>query len=356
MSAHVDPDALGAQSAFDEGDSNSASDRGSTVSLTWALEKHSAVIGLLLALLLTAAAAALFAPRLLEADSLLGILPLASVLGLVSVGQMLVVQQRGFDLSIPGSMGLCAAVVTKVADGDDGRLVVAVLAALVVGAVIGALNAMAVVALRITPIVATLAVNALATGAYFTYTSGRTVAAPSRLSRLAVDSTAGVPNVVLITALPVLVILLGLALTAYGRGFVASGIAPRAATVAAVRVRTHVAGAYVLAGLCYAVAAIALAGYLRVPGAQLGSTYLFASVAAVVMGGTSLAGGRGNVAGTVLAALFLTFLVQLLYSLGAPTSTQLIVQAGAIAVAALLGGGQLRLHRLAIRGRGGVVI
>ena len=94
----------------------------------------------------------------------------------------------------------------------------------------------------------------------------------------------------------------------------------------------HLVSSYVLAGICYAIAAIVLAGFLKTPGVFIGDTYLLPSVAAVVLGGTALTGGVGNVAASAVAALFLTQLGQLALSIGAPTAVQLLIQSGAIAV------------------------
>jgi len=87
---------------------------------------------------------------------------------------------------------------------------------------------------------------------------------------------------------------------------------------------------YCLAGLFYGVGAILLAGYVRTPGLSAGDTYLLPSIAAVVLGGTSPAGGAGTVVGTLGGALFLTQLQQVVFGAGASQSIQLVIQAAAI--------------------------
>ena len=92
--------------------------------------------------------------------------------------------------------------------------------------------------------------------------------------------------------------------------------------------------AYVAAALCYTAAGVLLAGYVSTPNIGSGDQYLLPAIAAVVVGGTAFTGGRGNIVGTAVAALFLSQLTQLVLSLGAPTATQLVIQAVVIAVAA----------------------
>jgi ribose transport system permease protein len=90
----------------------------------------------------------------------------------------------------------------------------------------------------------------------------------------------------------------------------------------------------VLGSLCFGFAAVLLIGYLGSATVRIGDDYLFPTIAAVVVGGTSFAGGRGSVIASAVAALFLTQLVQVLLTLGAPSSTQYLAQAVAIALAA----------------------
>jgi ribose transport system permease protein len=120
--------------------------------------------------------------------------------------------------------------------------------------------------------------------------------------------------------------------TSFGRRFVAIGTSAPAANAAGFRVRRYQTWTYVVAGLLYAIAGILVAGYLSTPGLSAGDLYLLPSVAAVVLGGTSLAGGSGSVVATGAGALFLTQLQQVVFGAGAPASVQLLIQGGAIGV------------------------
>jgi ribose transport system permease protein len=110
------------------------------------------------------------------------------------------------------------------------------------------------------------------------------------------------------------------------------GTSARAARAAGLPVLSYTTLTYVVAALLYGTAGVLLAGYLRTPGLSAGDTYLLPSIAAVVLGGTSLAGGSGSVVATAGGALFLTQLQQVVFGAGAPSSVQLLIQAGAIAV------------------------
>ena len=120
--------------------------------------------------------------------------------------------------------------------------------------------------------------------------------------------------------------------TVVGRRFVAVGASPAAAHVAGVRVKAYRCSTYVLASLTYGAAGILVAGFLGTPGIGAGNDYLLPTIAAVVLGGTSLAGGTGSVVATAIGALFLTQLEQVVLGMGAPDSVQLIIQGSIIAL------------------------
>jgi ribose transport system permease protein len=275
----------------------------------------------------------ILAPGSLGASPMLSMLPFASVLALAAMGQALVVQQRGLDLSVAGSMSLAALVVTKVANQDDSKVVLAVVAALVAVAAGGALNGLVITKLGITPIVATLGVNALMLGAVESYSGGFPTGAAPALNTLALDRTAGLPNTLIVA-----VILMGLTAAAASRTLLGRRLAQVGTSTAALRLvggRTDllVVAAYAAAGLFYGFAGIIVAAYTQTPGIFVGDSYLLPSVAAVVLAGNALTGGQLKVASVGLAALFLTQLNQLVLSIGAPHSVQLLIQSGVLVVA-----------------------
>ncbi len=277
----------------------------------------------------------LVAPGTLQSASLYSMLPLAGTLAIAAAGQTLVVQQRGFDLSVPGTMSLTAMIAcTSAATGRDltvtlGLVVAAMLA-------VGLLNGLLVVRLAITPLVATLAANALVMGVVWTLSDGLPVAAPDTLAQFVRTTPLRLPTVILI-ALAVVAMLAGFQTRLVaGRNFLAAGASPAAARAAGIVTHRHVTAAYVVSSVCAGSAGVLLAGYAGTATVNLGDPYLLPAVAAVIVGGAPLRGGGGSVVATALAALFLTQLVQITLALGAPTSSQLLVQSLAIVLAVLL--------------------
>jgi ribose transport system permease protein len=208
---------------------------------------------------------------------------------------------------------------------------------IVTATVIGLVNGGLVTKFGITPLIATLAVNSLIVGATLSYTHGiPSAAAPDALQRFATSKLLGISTLAWVAVVVALALTAIVRSTVPGRRFVAVGANPAAARAAGVEVDRYVIAAYVAGSLCFATAAVLLIGYLGSATVRIGDDYLFPTIAAVVVGGTSFAGGRGNIVSSAVAALFLTQLVQMLLTLGAPSSTQYLAQAGAIAAAAAL--------------------
>ena len=288
--------------------------------------------GLWAALLALAIVSVLLAPGTLRSSSLHAMLPLAGALAIAAVGQTLVIQQRGFDLSVPGAM-----VVVSIVAGlsvADGRSVIstAVLCA-GVAVTVGLINGFLVTVVAITPIVATLAVNALLMGAVWTLSDGLPVAAPDGLVSFVRSTPLGVPAVVIVAVVITIALATYQSRTTFGFRFLCAGASPAASRAAAYSPRLQVVLGYVICACCAGVAGILLSGYAGTSTVDLGTPYLLPAVAAVIVGGTPLKGGGGSVFATALAALFVTQLVQVTLALGAPTSSQLLVQSVAIVLA-----------------------
>ncbi|MEQ1736029.1 MAG: ABC transporter permease [Rhodoglobus sp.] len=274
---------------------------------------------------------AVLAPSSVSSGAVLGMLPFASVLAIVGLGQMLVVQQGGIDLSVPGAVSLAIVVTSHQPNGDDGKFLPAVLTALLFAVIAGVLNGFLIGRLGLNAIIATLGTNALLFGAVLAISKGIPRTVTNIASSIARNLTFGVPNAVLFALTILLIVAVLLRKTVAGRRFEAIGASPAAARATGLRVRSHGLLAYVWAQLLYAVAGILLAGITLQPTAFQGNYYLLPSVAVVVLGGTSLLGGRGFPAATVVAALFLSQLDQFVLALGVPFAVRTLVQAAALA-------------------------
>ncbi|MFL5926236.1 MAG: ABC transporter permease [Gaiellaceae bacterium] len=288
------------------------------------------------ATLLLFVVSALFASSSLAKGTLLTMLPFASALAVASLGQTLVVMQGGIDLSVAGGFSLYVVIVTKYPAGDNHRLLPAIGIAFLAAIAAGALNGYLIGRMRLNPIVATLGTNALLFGAVLWYTAGIPTTTTARLSRIGNATWLGVPAPVYFAVVATIIVTVVVKLTAAGRRFEGVGANETAALTSGLRVKRHRSAAYVWAQILYCLGALLHAGIVNQPTAYEGNNYLLPSVAAVVLGGTSLLGGRGNLVATAIAALFLSQLDQFVLALGVGYATRTLVQAVALAVGVAL--------------------
>src|SRR6185312_13100600 len=268
--------------------------------------------------------------------TLLTMLPFASALAIASLGQTLVVMQGGIDLSVAGGFSLYVVIVTKYPAGDNSRLWAAIGIAVLAAIAAGLLNGFLIGRMRLNPIVATLGTNALLFGAVLWYSAGIPTTTTARLARVGGGTWLGIPAPVYFAVATTAIVAAVVKLTPAGRRFAGVGANETAARTAGLPVRRHRSAAYVWAQLLYCLAAILHAGIVNQPTAYEGNNYLLPTVAAVVLGGTSLLGGRGNIVATAFAALFLSQLDQFVLALGISYASRTLVQAAALAVGVAL--------------------
>ncbi len=276
------------------------------------------------------AACLLFAPSSVSSGALAGSLPFAAVIAIVGLGQLLVVQQGGFDLSVAGGVSLAVVISAHFPNGNDARLLPAVLLAVGCALAAGLANGILVGFVRLNAIIATIGVNALLYGAVFAVSGGVPRITTPLLSEIAGGEAFGIPNSVYFAIAALVVVSFVLKTTVVGRRFEAIGANPLAARTVGLHVRFHQMMAYVNSQLLCCLAGILLAGITREPTAFQGDSLLLPSVAVVVLGSTSLLGGRGFPVSTVVAAFFLNQLSQFALAVGVPYSAQTIIQALAL--------------------------
>jgi len=277
-----------------------------------------------------------FASSSVTRGTLLTMLPFASALAIASLGQTLVVMQGGIDLSVAGGFSLYVVIVTKYPAGDNSRLWAAIGIAVLAAIAAGLLNGFLIGRMRLNPIVATLGTNALLFGVVLWYTAGIPTTTTARLAKVGGGTWLGIPAPVYFAVAATAAVTAVVKLTPAGRRFEGVGANEIAARMAGLPVKRHRASAYVWAQLLYCLGAILHAGIVNQPTAYEGNNYLLPTVAAVVLGGTSLLGGRGNLVATALAALFLSQLDQFVLALGVSYATRTLVQAAALAVGVAL--------------------
>jgi ribose/xylose/arabinose/galactoside ABC-type transport system permease subunit len=274
----------------------------------------------------------LLEPRTVAPTVLLSMLPFAAILGVAAVGQHLVIQQRGFDLSVAGTISASAVLVTHLAGSGAGSLalVFAVLVTLIFGALAGLVNGLFVNRLGITPLVTTIGTNAVLLGITYWYSNGVPVSAHLYLISMAESRTLGLPNIAIVSLAIFVAAIFVLNNTPIGRFFVAVGVNPSAARSLAIPVDRYQILTYAVAGTFFAAGAILLSGVLTTPTLLSGTPYMLTTVAAVVVGGNPLNGDRCSLPATLIGALFLTYLGQLVVSMGFEQSVQNITQAAII--------------------------
>ncbi len=273
---------------------------------------------------------AIFAPSSLSWAGLSGSLPFAAIIAIVGLGQLLVVQQGGFDLSLPGAVSLAVVTATHEAHQDNNMLLYAVGLAFVFALAAGIINGILIAYFKLNAIIATIGMNALLYAGVFAVCGGTPSITTTLLAEIAGGETFHIPNSVYFALAALILASFILKKTIAGRRFEAIGANPLAAEASGLKVQIHQLMAYVYAQLLYCMAGVLIAGITREPTAFQGDSLLLPSVAVVVLGGTSLLGGRGFPISTVIAAFFLNQLSQFALAVGVPYSAQTIIQALAL--------------------------
>lgn len=287
------------------------------------------------ATILLFAVSPLVAPASLGYAPIVGMLPFAAVLAIAAVGQNLVIQQRGLDLSVPGMMAFGAVLASGLPQWHGWPPWLAIAAAVVLPGVAGLVNGIVVTRFGVMSLVATLGMNAILLGTVFAISNGTPAGAPPGLAEFAKGKLGPIPNAFVLAVIVVAVAGLVAHRLIVGRRLTAVGVSERAAAAIGLRVGVYQTAAYAIAGSAYGVAAVLYTGYVTTPPLFFGDVYLLPTVAAVVLGGTALTGGRAALIATGVAALFLTQLGQLLRSASLPEPLQLIAQAGVLLVVIL---------------------
>ncbi len=264
-------------------------------------------------------------------------LAMATFTVLVGVGQMFVITlvPGNVDLSLPANIGLASAIAMTVMNGSDALIGEGLLAALGCGLAIGIANYLLIRALKIPPIIATLSASFIIQSIDISYGRGLQIKPPPALADFANMQLLGIPVPALIVLLFTLAAGFVLQRTVYGRWVLAVGQNMRAARFAGVKVERVRAATYALSGALGGIDGALLAGYFRGASVDIGNEYLLASIAVVVIGGTSVAGGRANVPGIWGASLFLILLLTMLNTFGASAGVRLVLT-GLIIVAVIV--------------------
>ncbi len=254
----------------------------------------------------------------LSAGQLSNMLLFAAPLALLGAGQTLVMLTGGIDLSVASTA--TAAAYIMAGQGSHGT-VSAILIGLAVGVIVGLVNGIGIGIFRVQPLIMTLGISAILVGV-LTINAQNFINGVPLVPKVIQNIGAGrqltyIPNNLIVWIPIALVILIGLRASGFGRVIYAIGDNRVAAELAGVRAWQPLVLVYTLCGLLAAIAGILLVGYTNAADLGLADPYLLPSIAAVVIGGTSIFGGSGGYGGTILGALILTVLDNLLVVLNA---------------------------------------
>lgn len=298
-------------------------------------------LGLVIALLLLVAVGAITAgDRFWNVENLLTIVRFASIIGVISIGMTFVITAGGIDLSVGSVMGLATVVASlswvQAAAQQTSWLLMVVLA-MAVGAFAGFVNGIVIAYGKVVSFMATLAMLVGARGLAELLSNKQTqIVSVNGFLDVFRGAFLGIPWLIWIFVLVAVAGWFLLNRTTFGRRTVAIGGNFEAARLAGIRVKRHLVALYVLAGLTAGIAAVMMLGRTTAGTSTHGLLYELDAIAAVVVGGTLLVGGRGTIIGTVLGVLIFSTLTNVFTQNNLSTSVQAVVKGVIIVVAVLL--------------------
>lgn len=272
-------------------------------------------------------AQAVLVPGSLTVEQMLIISRQASALGIITLGQAAVILVGGIDLSVGATVMMVNIFCISAMQGSDANGPLGLLVCLFIGLAIGTANAFGVLFLKIAPFVMTLCTTTICEGICYVYTQGSpTGSAAPFIRALGTGRLFGIPFSTLIWLALAAAMWVVLRFTALGRRLYAVGGSPKAARLSGIANVRVVAGAYIFCALMSAVAGLILTGYHNIASLTLAGDYSMNSLAAALIGGNAIEGGRGGVWGVVLGSFFMMLLMAILTMLGISQVGKLIIQ------------------------------
>ena len=290
----------------------------------------------------------LLSPGFLSGSQIINVLRISSFLGIVAAGQTLVIISGGdgIDLSVGAIMSLSAVMTAHITLGQNGQLLLAFLVILAIGLGLGAINGLGISLLRIPPLVMTLGMSAVIQGMILVYTKGspKGRAAPILQKLVNQPFVLGIPGILVIWAIVALAMYVLLSHTSFGRRLYAVGSNRISAHLSGIHVNRVLIMTYALCGAFSALAGFFFVGYTTTVFMNIGGDYVMRSVAAVVIGGSSLAGGLGSYFGSVAGAIVLTVLEAILTTVRIGQAGRYMIH-GLVLIALLISYGRQRQLR-----------
>jgi ribose transport system permease protein len=261
--------------------------------------------GLIVSFALLCAALALASDRFFTVENVTNVLRISAINAIISVGMTFVILTAGIDLSV-GAIAALAAVIAAQLVQSSGSTFAAIVVGLLIGIVLGTANGVLTISLRIPPFITTLGMMTIARGLALAFTQGRPITGfPDDFRYLGAGFVGPMPVPIIVAALVFVLGYVILARTTLGAYIRAIGNNPVAARLAGINVNAVTVAVYAVIGLLSALAGLLLIGRLDSGAPTIGQGYEFDAIAAVVVGGTSFAGGEGGLGGTLLGVLII---------------------------------------------------
>ncbi|NHA68243.1 ABC transporter permease [Phycicoccus flavus] len=316
-----------------------------TTTTTSRLSRLSSVLAPMAGLATVLLLAAVTTPQLYTPEVMRLVLFQIGIIGIAALGQTLVLLTGGIDLSISGAIALTSVVLAVTTNGSDDRLVTALVLSVVAGLTVGLVNGALVVLRGVPPFVATFASFVLIQGVIIAWTGGAPSGRiPDGLSWLGSGRLFDViPVPVLVFGVLAVVVGVVLERSTAGRRLYATGLNRDAARLSGVRTGLVIGSCYVASSLLGVVAGLVNASFTGYVDAALVRSLNLDSIAAAVIGGIALTGGRGRIGNTLIGVVLLAVLLTWLIQLGAGGGAQLIVSGAVIVLAVFMQGRRLRI-------------
>ena len=288
-------------------------------------------------ILIVMVSAAVYAPAFFSPINLKTIAIQVAVLGVVTIGQTLVLLNRSIDMSVSAVLALGAVIVVQTEGG--GSIVSSLLLAIAIAALIGLANGFLVAKRHVPPFVATFGMLVFVGGARLAYTKGQASGTvPDLLRSISIETIGPIPAALIVWLIVNVIVIFTLRFTRFGRWIYAVGGNPGAARYAGINVDWVLISAHVACSVLAILGGLLLSGYIGYVDLRLGADYNMNSIAAAIVGGTTFTGGRGNMFGTAAGVTLLIMLLNLVVVLGLSIHWQFAMQGTVLVLATALQG------------------
>lgn len=309
----------------------------SGIGLRGNMKQYLGSLGLLIVIVAFCVVLSFLSPVFLSKMNLINLLMQSTILVTLALGVTFVIMTGGIDLSVGGVMAVSSAVGLGAIVYDGVPVIVGVLIMILIGAAFGFVNGFLVTKFGVPPLIVTLATMGIARGIVLIYTNSANVnPVPDSFITLATGRLFSIPYLIIVVAILAIIAHVVLKHSVFGRSVYASGGNELAARLAGIKTKTVITLTYVIAGVMASIGGLFLTARLESAGPTAGLGIELTVIAAVVIGGTSLFGGQGNIIGTILGVILIALVSNAVNLLGVPPAWDQLVTGGVILVAALL--------------------